>query len=81
MKSPTTKLERLRERIIRREEELRVNTEWRTRLSVARACEEYGKALPLIDEQGKDVALYRRLAGLPPHARLDFLIPGARVES
>lgn len=66
-------LERLKARIIERRDELAANCEWRTRLPLARAAEEYGKALPLIEEFQRDVALYRRQAGLPKYAALDFL--------
>ncbi len=69
----TNKLERLKARILERRARLDVNLEWRTRLPLARACEEYGKALPLIDEQSEDIALYRKLAGIPKYAGLDFL--------
>lgn len=67
------KPEKLKERILKREAELNANREWRVWLPLEEAVREYVKALPLIEEQMRDIALYRKLAGLPKYARLDFL--------
>jgi hypothetical protein len=66
-------LEALKVRIIERRTRLNANLEWRTRLPLAEACREYLKALPLIREQENDLAQYRKQAGLPKYAEIDFL--------